>query len=64
MPDSFIHYSSYSRGWRPLCGAPSIPEAVRGTFALRDVTCPKCLDAMGDETHEHEVVQRGGGTND
>jgi hypothetical protein len=49
MRDSYIHYSSYSRGWRPLCGAPSVPEAVRGTFAVRDVTCPKCIDAMSEE---------------
>jgi hypothetical protein len=55
MPNIVIHYSSYSRGWRPLCGAPHVPEAVRGTFAVKDVTCPKCLDAMSEETLRSEV---------
>jgi hypothetical protein len=62
MPNIVIHYSSYSRGWRPLCGAPYVPEAVRGTFAVKDVTCPKCLDAMSEETLRGEVGQGGGET--
>jgi hypothetical protein len=49
MPASFIHYRSYYHGWRPLCGAPYVPETVRGTLAVRDVTCPKCLEAMEAE---------------
>jgi hypothetical protein len=60
MPGSFIHYRSYYRGWRPLCGVPYVPETVRGTLAVKDVTCPKCLEAMEAEM-SRSGVERGGG---
>jgi hypothetical protein len=61
MPDSFIHYRSYSRGWRPLCDAKWVPETGRGTLAVRDVTCRNCLEAMAGETQGREVAGSGAG---
>jgi hypothetical protein len=62
MQDPIVHYCSYSRGSRPLCGAPYVPETVRVTFAFRHVTCPKCLDSMSEETVTSEVGQSAAGS--
>jgi hypothetical protein len=61
MSGPFIHYSSYSRGWRPLCDAPSVPGTVRGTLAATEVTCPKCLEQMDREMLGSAIGRSGGG---